>query len=85
MNVSLSNDLRSFVRKNVDSGDFPSEEAVLQEAVRRFQQMAALPAVLPPLCTLGYNSTFSRKRPFVPGSQSSHPRRSDLDRPRDLD
>ncbi len=38
MNVSLSNDLRNFVRKKVESGDFPSEEAVLQEAVRRFQQ-----------------------------------------------
>jgi len=38
MNVSLSNDLRDFVRKKVESGDFPSEEAVLQEAVRRFQQ-----------------------------------------------
>ena len=38
MNVSLSNDLRDFVRKKVKSGDFPSEEAVLQEAVRRFQQ-----------------------------------------------
>ncbi len=38
MNVSLSSDLRDFVRKKVKSGDFPSEEAVLQEAVRRFQQ-----------------------------------------------
>jgi Arc/MetJ-type ribon-helix-helix transcriptional regulator len=38
MNVSLSNDLRDFVRKKVESGDFASEEAVLQEAVRRFQQ-----------------------------------------------
>ena len=36
MNVSLSNDLRNFVRKKVESGDFPSEEAVLQEAVCRF-------------------------------------------------
>ena len=38
MNVSLSSDLLDFVRKKVESGDFPSEEAVLQEAVRRFQQ-----------------------------------------------
>ncbi len=38
MNVSLSNYLRNCVRKKVERGDFPSEEAVLQEAVRRFQQ-----------------------------------------------
>jgi len=38
MNVSLSSDLRDFVRKKVKSGDFPSEEAVLQDSVRRFQQ-----------------------------------------------
>ena len=38
MNVSLTNDLHNFVRQKVDSGDFPSEEAVLQEAVRRFRQ-----------------------------------------------
>ena len=38
MNVSLTNDLRDFVRQKVESGRFPSEEAVLQEAVRRFLQ-----------------------------------------------
>jgi putative addiction module CopG family antidote len=38
MNVSLTDDLREFVRQKVDSGQFPSEEAVLQEAVRRFRQ-----------------------------------------------
>ena len=38
MNVSLTNDLRDFVRQKVTSGEFPSEEAVLQEAVRRFRQ-----------------------------------------------
>ena len=35
MNVSLTNDLHDFVRQKVESGEFPSEEAVLQEAVRR--------------------------------------------------
>jgi Arc/MetJ-type ribon-helix-helix transcriptional regulator len=38
MNVSLSNELYDFVRKKVESGQFPSEEAVLEEAVRRFRQ-----------------------------------------------
>jgi len=38
MNVSLTNDLREFVRQKVTSGEFLSEEAVLQEAVRRFHQ-----------------------------------------------
>jgi len=38
MNVSLTNDLRDFVRQKVESGQFPSEQAVLEEAVRRFRQ-----------------------------------------------
>jgi putative addiction module CopG family antidote len=38
MNVSLTNDLHNFVRQKVKSGEFPSEEAVLQEAIRRFRQ-----------------------------------------------
>jgi len=38
MDVSLSEDLRRFVRQKVEKGDFPSEEAVLQEALRRFRQ-----------------------------------------------
>jgi putative addiction module CopG family antidote len=38
MNVSLTNDLRNFIRQKVENGEFPSEEAVLQEAVRRFRQ-----------------------------------------------
>jgi hypothetical protein len=29
MNVTLTNDLRDFVRKKVESGQFPSEDAVL--------------------------------------------------------
>jgi len=38
MNVSLTKDLGEFVREKVASGQFSSEEAVLQEAVRRFRQ-----------------------------------------------
>ena len=38
MNVSLTDELKDFVQKKVESGAFPSEEAVLQEAVRRFRQ-----------------------------------------------
>jgi Arc/MetJ-type ribon-helix-helix transcriptional regulator len=34
----LTDDLRDFVRQKVESGEFPSEEAVLREAVRRFRQ-----------------------------------------------
>jgi Arc/MetJ-type ribon-helix-helix transcriptional regulator len=37
MNVSLSSELRDFVLRKVESGQFPSVEAVLQEAVRRFR------------------------------------------------
>jgi Arc/MetJ-type ribon-helix-helix transcriptional regulator len=38
MTISLTDDLKDFVRKKVASGDFPTEEAVLQEAVRRFRR-----------------------------------------------
>src|SRR5262245_22584024 len=38
MNLSLTDELKDFVRKKIESGAFPSEEAVLQEAVRRFRQ-----------------------------------------------
>jgi Arc/MetJ-type ribon-helix-helix transcriptional regulator len=38
MTISLTDDLKDFVQKKVASGDFPTEEAVLQEAVRRFRQ-----------------------------------------------
>ena len=38
MNVSLTNDLHNFVLQKVENGEFPSAEAVLQEAVRRFRQ-----------------------------------------------
>src|SRR5438445_776609 len=38
MNVSLTDELKDFVQKKVESGAFPSEEAVLQEAVRRFRR-----------------------------------------------
>jgi putative addiction module CopG family antidote len=38
MNVTLTDEMKHFVQKKVKSGAFPSEEAVLQEAVRRFRQ-----------------------------------------------
>jgi putative addiction module CopG family antidote len=38
MNVFLTEDLRDFVRKKVESGQFTSEEAVMQEALRRFRE-----------------------------------------------
>jgi putative addiction module CopG family antidote len=38
MNVSLTDELRDFVRKKVATGEFPSEEAVLHEAVRSLRQ-----------------------------------------------
>jgi putative addiction module CopG family antidote len=37
MNVSLTKDLRTFVRKKVESGEYASEQAVLEEAVRRLR------------------------------------------------
>ena len=43
MNVSLTDELKDFVLKKVLSGAFPSEEAVLQEAVRRLRAEDAAP------------------------------------------
>ena len=36
--VTLTDEIKSFVQEKVATGAFPSEEAVLQEAVRRFRQ-----------------------------------------------
>jgi putative addiction module CopG family antidote len=38
MNILLTDELKDFVKQKVASGAFSSEEAVLQEAVRRFRQ-----------------------------------------------
>jgi putative addiction module CopG family antidote len=37
MNVSLTDEMKAFVHNKVAGGDFPSEEAVLQQALRRFR------------------------------------------------
>lgn len=38
MYVTLTDEIKSFVQEKVATGAFPSEAAVLQEAVRRFRQ-----------------------------------------------
>jgi putative addiction module CopG family antidote len=45
MNVSLTHDLKNFVRKKVQSGEFPSEEAVVEAALKSLQDQEA-PAAL---------------------------------------
>jgi Arc/MetJ-type ribon-helix-helix transcriptional regulator len=37
MIVSLTDEMKDFIQKKVASGAFPSEDAVLEEAVRRFR------------------------------------------------
>ena len=48
MNVSLSNDLKDFVRTKVQSGEFPSEEAVLQAGLQKLreQEITSLEALV---------------------------------------
>jgi putative addiction module CopG family antidote len=48
MSVSLNNDLKDFVREKVRSGQFPSEEAVVEAALERFrdQEASALEAMI---------------------------------------
>jgi Arc/MetJ-type ribon-helix-helix transcriptional regulator len=41
MDTPLKNDLKDFVRKKVQSGQFPSEEAVVEAALKRFQEEEA--------------------------------------------
>lgn len=42
MNSPLANDLKDFVRVNVESGKFPSEEAVVEAALRNLREQEAL-------------------------------------------
>jgi Arc/MetJ-type ribon-helix-helix transcriptional regulator len=42
MNAFLPNDLRIFVQNKVQSGEFPSEEAVLEAALKQFREQKAL-------------------------------------------
>ena len=37
MYVTLTDEIKSFIHEKVATGAFPSEEAVLEEAVRRFR------------------------------------------------
>jgi putative addiction module CopG family antidote len=43
MNVSLPHDLESFVRRKVQSGEFPSDEAVVRAALKRLQECETQP------------------------------------------
>ncbi len=36
MNIALEDDLRRLLRKKVENGQFPNEEAVVEEALKRF-------------------------------------------------
>lgn len=41
MDVPLTNDLKEFVRKRVESGEYPSEEAVVEAALKRLRDQEA--------------------------------------------
>jgi putative addiction module CopG family antidote len=43
MGISLTNDMKNFVREKVQSGEFPSEEAVVEAALKRLQGQEAPP------------------------------------------
>jgi putative addiction module CopG family antidote len=38
MNISITNDLKKFVREKVQSGEFPSEDAVVEAALRKLRE-----------------------------------------------
>ena len=38
MNVSLTDELRDFVRRKVEDGEYPSELAVIEAALKRFRE-----------------------------------------------
>ena len=69
MNVSLTDEMKDFVQNKVASGDFPSEEAVLQEAVRRFRhedQLGVMPT--PPRNPHRRTSPITRRSSIAPRS-----------------
>ena len=37
MNVSLTDELKDFVQKEIETGQYPSEEAVIEAALKRFR------------------------------------------------
>ncbi len=41
MNLSLTSDMENFVREKVRSGEFPTEAAVVEAALRRFKEKEA--------------------------------------------
>jgi Arc/MetJ-type ribon-helix-helix transcriptional regulator len=41
MSLPIANDLKDFVRKKVQSGQFPSEEAVVEAALKRLREEEA--------------------------------------------
>jgi putative addiction module CopG family antidote len=41
MNIPLTNDLKDFVREKVQNGEFPSEEAVVEAALRNLREQEA--------------------------------------------
>ena len=51
MNISLTDELKDFVQKKVASGAFPSEEAVINAALKQFLLSAELAA--PPIGATG--------------------------------
>jgi putative addiction module CopG family antidote len=39
MNVSLTDELKDFVKKKIENGQYPSEEAVIEAALKRFRDL----------------------------------------------
>ncbi len=64
MNVTLTDEFRDFVRQKVESGEFPNEEAVLQEALRRFRR-AEDPRVPPTRSSLRPTRSTTTQSPTV--------------------
>ena len=49
MNVSLTDDLKDFVRKKVQNGQYPSEEAVIAAALTQLRDQDERPTTAPTL------------------------------------
>ena len=47
MNIALTDDLERLLRKKVENGQFPNEEAVVEQALRLFLTRGAGPGTTP--------------------------------------
>ena len=65
MNVSLTDEIKDFVQRKIENGQYPSEEAVVEAALKRLRDQEVREAERP--CRLLMNSSITSLWNTVPG------------------